>query len=74
MTATAAHVLKDALILPPVDRAELIERLFRSFDYFREDHVDTAWKVEAESRIDAYEKGEIGASSLEDVMDRINRR
>jgi putative addiction module component (TIGR02574 family) len=74
MTATAEHVLKNALDLSPVERAELIERLFQSFDRSQDHHVDEAWATEIESRIDAYDKGKIKASSAEEVFARINRR
>ena len=71
MTTTAEHILEQALRLPPVDRAELIGRLFQSFD---DDGVDSAWADEIESRIDAYDAGQLTASPAEDVLERINRR
>lgn len=74
MTSTAAQILKDALELPPVDRAEIIERLFLSFDPSGERRVDAAWSEEIESRIDAYDQGKLVASRAEDVLARINRR
>lgn len=74
MTATAEQVLKQALGLPPVDRAELIERLFQSFDPSADRRVDAAWSEEIESRIDACADGKITASPAEEVMARINRR
>ncbi len=74
MTATASQVLRDALELAPVDRAEIIERLFRSFDSSGDQGVDAAWSGEIESRIDAYDKGKLTASPAEEVLDRINRR
>lgn len=74
MTAVAEKVLQDALGLPPVDRAELIERLFKSFDSSDEASVDSAWAVEVESRLDAYDQDEMGASPAADVLSRINRQ
>lgn len=74
MTAVAEHVFKDALNLSPVERAELIERLFQSFDHSIDHPVDTVWKTEIESRIDAYDNGRIEASSAEEVIKRINQR
>ncbi|MBT3289034.1 MAG: addiction module protein [Victivallales bacterium] len=74
MTVTAEQVLKSALVLSPVDRAELIERLFRSFDSANDCSADVAWAHEVESRIDAYDAGKIEASSAEDVLARIGRR
>ncbi len=74
MTAVAERIFKDALDLLPVERAELIEKLFQSFDCAARNTVDTAWAEEVESRFDAYDRGEIKASSAEDVFARINQR
>jgi len=74
MTATAEKIMNDALGLTPVERAEMIERLFQSFDNPRKDEIDAAWATEFESRLDAYKEGEIKVSPVEEVMERINRR
>ncbi len=66
--------MTDALKLPPVERAEMIERLFQSFDNPRKAEIDAAWAAEFESRLDAYKEGKIEASPVEEVMERINRR
>ncbi len=67
MTAITERVLNDALSLPPIERAELIQRLFQSFDVSEDNHIDAAWAEEVESRIDAYDKGLLTASPAEDV-------
>jgi putative addiction module component (TIGR02574 family) len=74
MTTTVEKVLNDALALPPVERAELIQRLFRSFDDSEGGHINTAWAKEIESRIEAYDKGLLTASPAENVLARINQR
>lgn len=74
MTASTEKVLKEALDLPPIERAELIQHLFRSFDTSKDNHIDTAWTEEIENRIEAYDKGLITASPAEDVLARINKR
>ena len=74
MTAVAERIFNDALDLLPVERAELIEKLFQSFDCAARNAVDAAWAEEVESRFDAYDRGEIKASSAEDVFARINQR
>ncbi len=74
MTAVAERIFKDALELLPVERAELIEKLFQSFDDAALNTVDAAWAEEVESRFEAYDRGEIKASSAEDVFARINQR
>ncbi len=73
MTGMIEKVLNDALALPPIERAELIQRLFQSFDVSKHNHIDTAWTEEVESRIEAYDKGLLTASPAEDVLARINR-
>ncbi len=74
MTTITKRVLNDALSLPPIERAELIQRLFQSFDVSKDNHIDTAWTEEVESRIEAYDKGLLTATPAEDVLARINRR
>ena len=74
MTAVAERIFKDALELLPVEKAELIEKLFQSFDDAAGNAVDAAWAEEVESRLDAYDRGELKASSAEDVFARINQR
>ena len=74
MTTATQQLLQEALGLRPVERAELIEKLFRSFDRTGDQRVDTAWAEETESRIDAYEAGQIPADSAEAVLARINER
>jgi len=74
MTAIAEQILEDALKLPPVDRAALIERLFQSFDSSPDRRIDAAWADEMESRIAAYEAGKISASPAEEVFARLNQK
>ena len=74
MTATVQQILKSASVLSPIDRAELIEKLFLSFDHSDEHSVEAAWRHEVEDRFDAYDAGEIEASPAEDVLARISRQ
>jgi putative addiction module component (TIGR02574 family) len=61
------EVLKEALALRPVQKAELIDKLLSSLDKPDKD-IDELWTKEAESRIDAYEQGKIKAVTLEEVL------
>ena len=72
MPHTMRQVLADALTLPPVDRAELIEALFSSFDSSNHEQLDRLWALEAEDRIDAYESGELTAVPAPAVFEKIN--
>ncbi len=71
MAHATGAVLRQALALGPVDRAELIEALFRSFDRRDADRGDELWADEAEARIDAFETGALTADSAEAVFERI---
>ncbi|MEA3275168.1 MAG: addiction module protein [Pseudomonadota bacterium] len=74
MSANATRILSDALALTPVERAELIDELLRSFDPPEDSALAEAWKAEAESRVDAYESGRLSADSAEAVFARIDKR
>ncbi|PKN27051.1 MAG: hypothetical protein CVU64_16585 [Deltaproteobacteria bacterium HGW-Deltaproteobacteria-21] len=63
------EVLKEALTLEPAQKAELIDKLLLSLDEPDKD-IDELWAKEAESRIDAYEKGKIKAITLEKVLEK----
>jgi len=72
MTAETETLLKQALSLKPFERAQLIEKIFHSFDKAHDDAVDTRWAEEAEARLDAYDDGHISADSEKAVFERIN--
>jgi len=74
MTTATQQVLEDAIHLPPVERAELVERIFSSFDFPSRNENDAIWAKEAENRIDAYDKGEIKATPASQVFERIDRQ
>lgn len=67
MSANANQILKQALALPIVERATLVENLLASLD--RPDaEVDALWAKEAEHRLAAFETGEMKAIPAEDVF------
>ena len=74
MTPATIQILEDALRLKPIQKAELIDKLFHSFDSSTDHHIDEAWADEIESRLDAYDNGKISADSAEAVFERINQR
>jgi len=73
MTEQGKKVLAEALGLPPIERAALVEELLSSFDFPARHEVDALWASEVEDRIDAYEQGELRASPAEVVFDRLDR-
>ena len=65
-------ILNEALKLPPIDKASVIDQLMASFDISERRRIDEAWANEAERRIDAYDNGRISARPVSDVMREIN--
>ena len=72
MTNKSKKILAEALELPPIERATLVEALLSSFDFPARKKIDLLWSKEAEARIDAYERGELGVSPAADVFERID--
>jgi len=76
MPKQGKQILAEALKLPPIERAELIEDLLASFEFQRRKIIDALWAQEAEDRIEAFERGEMAAIPAKDVFAEIekNRR
>lgn len=67
MTTEAKQILKDALALPAIDRAALVEELLTSLD--RPDPtIDALWVKEVERRRAAFEAGKMKAVPEEEVF------
>jgi putative addiction module component (TIGR02574 family) len=73
MSAEGKRILEDALELPPVEHAELVEEILSSFDFPARHEVDALWAKEAEDRIEAYESGETKSRPAGQVFERIDR-
>ena len=65
--ATPKDILEQVLSLKPAEKAELVDKLLSDLDK-PDEEIDKLWAKEAESRIDAYERGKLKAVSLEDVL------
>jgi putative addiction module component (TIGR02574 family) len=72
MTALAQTVLEEAMRLPSVDRAMLIEKLISSFDAAKRKTIDAAWVEESEDRLNAYRTGKLTARPFDNVMKDLN--
>jgi putative addiction module component (TIGR02574 family) len=74
MSANSEQILRQALELSPQDRAEIVERLLASFQTPPDPLLNELWAREAEERLDAYDRGEMGAATAEEVFARIARQ
>ncbi len=59
---------RQALLLPPAERAALAEHLIASLDTIDEAQNEQLWIEEAERRYQAYKNGHISARAAEDVF------
>ena len=74
MTPQSQQILREALDLPPADRAELVEQILASFEFPARKEIDAAWAKEAENRIDAYERGEIHSTPASEIFKEIDQQ
>jgi putative addiction module component (TIGR02574 family) len=73
MPKRAENILAEALELPPIERAELVENILSSFEFKSRKDIDALWAQEAEDRIDAFDRGEMAAIPVEDVFAEIEK-
>lgn len=71
MASDAQQILRDALKLSPIERAELIEKILASFSFPERQNIDELWATEVEDRIDAYEAGRLKSKPISEVFSRI---
>jgi putative addiction module component (TIGR02574 family) len=67
MKPESENLLKEALELPPIERAALVDRLLHSLDK-PDDAVDQVWRKEIAARLRAYRSGTAATVSAEDVL------
>jgi putative addiction module component (TIGR02574 family) len=68
MTQAAKKISKDALSLSPEDRAAVAEEIRSSLESAEDPAIEAAWAREADSRIAAYERGELKARPADEVF------
>jgi len=67
--STRDSILKEVLTLKPSQKAELVDKLLSSLDK-PDGEIDILWAKEVEDRIDAYDRGEIKAVTLKEVLEK----
>jgi len=73
MSKAGEQLLAEAIKLPPIERAELIENFLTSFEFPSRKNIDDLWAQEVEDRVDAFERGEIATISAEEVFAKIEK-
>ena len=67
MKRKSDDVLKEALEMPPIERAALVDRLLTSLDR-PDDAIDRVWREEIAARLRAYRSGAAPTVSAQDVL------
>ena len=73
MASQLPGVLKEALGLDAVDRAKLIDALHASLESEEIRAVERAWAQEAESRLDAFDEGQLGTVAWDDLKAKLKK-
>lgn len=73
MSDLAKKLVEQAVGLPDEERAAVAERLLTSLE-LELSKIDLLWALEAEDRLDAYERAEIKAIPAEAVFNAIKNR
>jgi putative addiction module component (TIGR02574 family) len=68
MPKQGKQLLAEALKLPPLERAELIESLLTSFEFQSRKTIDALWAQEAEDRVNAFDRGDMPAIPAKDAF------
>ena len=72
MTIHTKRILKDALGLPYIERAKIVDYLLSSIDRPNE-RIDNLWRKEVEDRIKAYQSGKIKSVTLKEVLSKYRK-
>ena len=74
MAANFDDIIKDALSLPPGERAMLADHLLESLDAPNQKEIDAAWAEEAKRRMRELDEGKVESLDGELVMERLRAR
>ncbi len=67
MGPTSKDLLKEALDLPPIERAALADQLLASLDR-PDEAIDEVWRKEIAARLRAYRSGTVATVAAEEIL------
>lgn len=74
MSLLKKEIETEIFTLPPIARASLAERLLSSLDTTEQNTIDQKWAIEAEDRLEAYQRGELQAVDASEVIARLEKK
>ncbi len=66
------EIISFLLELPPLEKADLIDKLLSSFSSNNEKEIESLWAEESENRLSNYFQKNIKATPMDLVFNRIN--
>ena len=73
----SAILANEALKLPPLERARIIDALWRRLDPAEQNAIDQAWLLESQDRLAAFRAGQLtainGEEALRAIEDKLRR-
>jgi putative addiction module component (TIGR02574 family) len=69
MSTKTKEILNQALGLPPLEKAHLVDCLLSSLDK-PDEEIDSLWREEVEKRVEAYQSGKLPSVSLQQVLSK----
>jgi len=73
LTKSASTILNQALKLTASERSDVAEKLLSSLDT-HDSSIDSIWAKEADARVEAFDRGEVGSISAEKVFRKYRNR
>lgn len=67
MNERIRELTEQASLLPPIERAELVEGILQSLDA-TDPSLDRLWSEEAKDRLAAYRRGEVEALDFDEMV------
>ncbi len=72
MSQQSHSIIKQALELTASERADIAETLLSSLDH-PDSELDVIWAKEADARVEAYERGELTAVPVNEVLGKYSK-
>jgi len=72
MSTKTKEILNQALGLPPVEKAHLVDCLLSSLDK-PDEEIDSLWREEVDKRLDAYQAEKLTSVSLQQALSKYQR-
>ena len=69
---STAEIFESACKLRPVERLQLIDALMDSLDE-PDPAIEAAWAAEAQDRLAAYDRGELEAAPIEELLQKLRK-